>query len=120
VWARLIHKRPVRGLMGPAHLVQPAILGRASRYWWLLGVVTYLAANRGTLGAPYVPNFALGTWLLLLPFFSCWGLLVQSAPKRFGLFAGYVQQALAARFKLSAGCGWWFAGVIFALGQLSA
>ena len=41
VVARLIHKRPVRGLMGPAHLVAPQFWA-VLKILVLLGVVTYL------------------------------------------------------------------------------
>jgi len=77
------------------------------------GAVTYLLPP-WNLGAPYVPNLALGTWLMLLPF-SLLGVLVQVSAEEI-VFRGYVQQQLAARF--NSPLVWMvLPAVIFALGH---
>ena len=88
VVTRVIHKRPVRGLIGPSGLVVPQFWA-VLKMLVLLGAVTYLLPP-WNLGAPYVPNLALGTWLMLLPF-SLLGVLVQVGAEEI-VFRGYVQQ----------------------------
>ncbi|QLL41205.1 CPBP family intramembrane glutamic endopeptidase [Sulfitobacter pontiacus] len=112
VVTRVVHKRPVRGLIGPSGLVVPQFWA-VLKMLVLLGAVTYLLPP-WNLGAPYVPNLALGTWLMLLPF-SLLGVLVQVSAEEI-VFRGYVQQQLAARF--NSPLVWMvLPAVIFALGH---
>jgi membrane protease YdiL (CAAX protease family) len=110
--ARLFHQRGFLSVTG--HL--PPLI------WQFLRVSKYLLALAGLLlllppydlGAPMQANMPLGSWLALLPF-SLVAVLVQTGSEEI-LFRGYIQQALAARFRHPAA---WILGpsALFALGH---
>lgn len=110
--ARLLHRRgfgTVTGRLRP--LVRQ--FGRVSLY--LLGLVALLLALPPYgMGPPMIPNLPFWTWLALLPL-SVAAVLVQTGSEEI-LFRGYVQQALAARFRHPAV---WLLGpsALFALGH---
>jgi membrane protease YdiL (CAAX protease family) len=93
--SRVLHRRSVASLIGPARLVVPqfAVVMRALL---LVGAVIYLLPP-WNLGAPYISNMALGKWVLLLPL-SLIAVFIQVSAEEI-VFRGYVQQQLAARFK---------------------
>jgi uncharacterized protein len=95
VVTRLIHRRPVSGLIGPLHLAVPQFIS-VVRILLIVGAVTFVLPP-WDLGQPYVSNMAIGKWVLLLPL-SLLGVLIQVSAEEI-VFRGYVQQQLAARFR---------------------
>ncbi|MFD2739644.1 CPBP family intramembrane glutamic endopeptidase [Sulfitobacter aestuarii] len=95
VSVRLLHRRPMRSLIGPVQVARAhfaAVLGLLA----LLSLALLLLPPWG-MGDALVPNLPVGRWLLLLPL-SLLGVLVQVSAEEI-LFRGYVQQQLAARFR---------------------
>tara|TARA_R110002012_G_scaffold93833_5_gene227599 strand:- start:57 stop:947 length:891 start_codon:yes stop_codon:yes gene_type:complete len=95
VVTRLIHRRPVSGLIGPVNLAVPQFIA-VVRILVIIGAVTFLLPP-WNFGTPFVSNMPLGQWVVLLPF-SLVFVLVQVSAEEI-VFRGYVQQQLAARFK---------------------
>ncbi|HCE71583.1 CPBP family intramembrane metalloprotease [Ruegeria pomeroyi] len=105
------HRAPL-GILGPPRL--------ALRQFWqvfrlllVLGVLLLILPPYD-MGAPLKENLPPGRWLLLLPL-SILALLIQTGAEEI-LFRGYVQQALAARFR-SALIWMVLPSVLFALGH---
>ncbi|MDF1727913.1 MAG: CPBP family intramembrane metalloprotease [Sulfitobacter sp.] len=92
--ARLLHSRSFGSLLGPRAAFLPQFR-RVVIVLAGLGIVIALLPP-WDMGAPYVPNLPLGTWLLVLPA-SLLGVLVQVSAEEI-FFRGYLQQQLAARF----------------------
>jgi membrane protease YdiL (CAAX protease family) len=105
--ARLLHLRPVLGLIGPMPLAV-AQFWRVLRMLLVLGLVV-MVLPPWDMGASLRSNLPLATWLLLLPL-SLAVVLIQSGAEEL-LFRGYLQQALAARFRSP----WVWAGLPAAL-----
>jgi hypothetical protein len=93
--ARVLHRRSVASLIGPAQLAIPQF-GAVMRILLVVWVITYLLPP-WDLGEPYISNMTLGRWVLLLPL-SLVAVLIQVSAEEI-VFRGYVQQQLAARFK---------------------
>lgn len=91
---RLLHRRAMRSLLGPGH----PFLRQFTQVCVMLILLTLVLfiLPPWDMGESYVPNMALGYWLLLLPL-SLLAVLVQSSAEEV-LFRGYIQQQLAARF----------------------
>lgn len=92
---RRLHQRSLASVLGP--------LGQSVAQFWVvlralvvLGVVITVLPPYD-MGSAFVPNLALSTWLLFLPL-SLGAVLIQTSAEEF-LFRGYMQQALAARFR---------------------
>lgn len=108
----LLQRRPVAELFGPVPLFFRQFRNTVAALILLWGVVTVLPPY--DLGAPLTANLTLGAWLRWLPL-AVLAVLVQVEAEEL-LFRGYLQQALAARFR----SGWIWMGapsVIFALGH---
>ncbi len=93
--ARVLHRRSFSSLIGPLGIAIPQF-AVVLRMLVIIGAIIYLLPP-WDLGEPYVPNMALGNWVLLLPF-SLVAVFVQVSAEEI-VFRGYVQQQLAARFK---------------------
>lgn len=110
--ARLFHQR---GFISVTGYLPPLIWQflRVSKYLLALGFVLFLLPPYD-MGAPMQANMPLGSWLALLPL-SLAVVLVQTGSEEI-LFRGYIQQALAARFRHPAA---WILGpsALFALGH---
>ncbi len=92
---RLVHRRPVRSLLGPWSRAIPQFRSVLS-VLVLLGLVIFLLPP-WDMGYQFVANMPPGKWMILLPF-SLLAVLVQVSAEEI-VFRGYVQQQLAARFK---------------------
>lgn len=93
--ARMMHKRPLRSVLGPWPLMC-AQFGRVLAMMILLQLMVTILPP-WDMGGPLIANLSLGRWMALLPL-SLLAVLVQvSAEEVF--FRGYVQQQLAARFR---------------------
>ena len=92
---RLLHRRAMRSLLGPGR----PFLRQFTQGCVMLSLLTVVLfiLPPWDMGESYVPNMALGDWLLLLPL-SLLAVLVQSSAEEV-LFRGYIQQQLAARFR---------------------
>lgn len=91
---RMVHARAATGVFGPVMLAVP-------QFFRVLALVVVVCAVVGLLppygmGAPLVPNLALGVWALLLPV-SLLAVFIQTSAEEI-FFRGYLQQQLAARF----------------------
>ncbi|KIC22053.1 CPBP family intramembrane glutamic endopeptidase [Leisingera sp. ANG-Vp] len=110
--ARLFHQRSFATVTG--HL-KPLVwqFGQVSVY--LLGLMLLLMALPPySMGPPMTPNLPFWTWFGILPL-AVAGVLVQTGSEEI-LFRGYIQQALAARFRHPA--VWLLApSALFALGH---
>ncbi|MBO9450472.1 CPBP family intramembrane metalloprotease [Tropicibacter sp. R16_0] len=93
--ARQLQHRSLSSIIGPFQqtLVQ---FWRVLRILVILWVVVLILPPYD-MGAPLESNLPLFTWLILLPF-SLLAVLVQVSAEEI-LFRGYIQQALAARFR---------------------
>jgi len=92
---RFLHHRPIRSLLGP---LRPCLSQFAAVAVMLLAVgFAIFLLPPWDMGAEYLPNIALGVWVMLLPL-SLLAVLVQVSAEEL-LFRGYVQQQLAARFR---------------------
>jgi hypothetical protein len=93
--ARLFHQRSFATVTG--HL-RPLVrqFGRVSLYLLGLGLLLMTLPPYG-MGPPMTPNLPFWTWLGILPL-SAAAVLVQTGSEEI-LFRGYIQQALAARFR---------------------
>lgn len=95
VAARVMHKRPPWGLIGPMPLA-------LAQFWSVLrlllglGAVVLVLPPYG-IGAPLERNLEPAIWLALLPL-SLGAVLIQTSAEEI-LFRGYIQQSLAARFR---------------------
>lgn len=95
VAARLIHRRGLGSIIGPA--------GETIRQFWrvlrllLVLLVALYFLPPYDMGVPLEPNLPPATWAMLLPF-SLTAVLVQTSAEEI-LFRGYIQQSLAARFR---------------------
>lgn len=93
--ARIVNKRRFWGILGQPHLA-------ASQFWGVfrtlvgLGVVLLILPPYD-MGEPLEDNLSLGLWLPLLPL-SLVAIGLQTSAEEI-LFRGYVQQAIAARFR---------------------
>ncbi|MFK7834644.1 MAG: lysostaphin resistance A-like protein [Sulfitobacter sp.] len=95
ITARLLHQRSFASLLGPIGPLIRDFRAVCVMMVILMGVIFVLPP--WDMGAPYLPNMALGTWLtLLLP--SLLFVFVQVSAEEI-VFRGYVQQQLAARFR---------------------
>lgn len=92
---RILHKRPLRSLLGPLALAW-ADFRAVSVMLIVLGVVITLLPP-WDMGGDYVPNIALSQWVVLLPL-SLLAVLIQVSAEEI-VFRGYVQQQLAVRFR---------------------
>ena len=92
---RLIHRRPVRSLLGPGRPCLSQFAAVCVMLALLMGVLFVLPP--WDMGDSYIPNMALGPWVLLLPI-SLLAVLIQTSAEEI-LFRGYIQQQLAARFR---------------------
>ncbi|WP_370402609.1 CPBP family intramembrane glutamic endopeptidase [Sulfitobacter sp. JB4-11] len=93
--ARMLHRRPLRSVLGPFDLLVEQF-SRVFAVMVLLNLVVFVLPP-WDMGGDLRANLSLGRWMLLLPF-SILAVLVQvSAEEVF--FRGYLQQQLAARFK---------------------
>ncbi|UWQ32571.1 CPBP family intramembrane metalloprotease [Leisingera sp. M527] len=110
--ARLFHQRSFATVTG--HLV-PLVwqFGKVSLYLLGLSVLIMLLPPY-SMGPAMTPNLPVWTWLGILPL-SIAAVLVQTSAEEI-LFRGYIQQALAARFRSPAV---WLLGpsALFALGH---
>ncbi len=93
--AGAMQNRPLHAILGPRRL-------GVRQFWRVLLALGLLAAlifilPPYNLGAPFKPNLAFETWLLLLPL-SLTAVLIQTSAEEI-LFRGYIQQSLAARFR---------------------
>ena len=93
--ARLLHRR---GFVSVTGALPPLVwqFTRVSLSLAGLSLVLLLLPPYG-MGAPMVPNLPIWNWLALLPL-SLAAVLVQTGSEEV-LFRGYIQQALAARFR---------------------
>ncbi|MGR3760992.1 lysostaphin resistance A-like protein [Roseobacteraceae bacterium NS-SX3] len=93
--ARFVHHRSLASVTGP---LKPLVrqFARVSLYLAALGAVLALLPPYG-MGPPLTPNLAPGLWLALLPL-SLTAVLIQTSAEEI-VFRGYLQQALAARFR---------------------
>lgn len=92
---RLVHDRPLTGLLGP----RPLALRQFGRVFLALLPVFAVALLLPMPAAfSLTPNLGPGLWLALLPL-SLAGLLIQTAAEEL-VFRGYLQSQLAARFPL--------------------
>ncbi|WP_323776480.1 CPBP family intramembrane glutamic endopeptidase [Leisingera sp.] len=110
--ARLFHQRSFASVTG--HL-RPLLRQFASVGLYLTGLsVLIMLLPPYSMGPPMTPNLPVWTWLGLLPV-SVAAVLVQTSSEEI-LFRGYIQQALAARFRSPAV---WLLGpsALFALGH---
>ncbi|MDF1718379.1 MAG: CPBP family intramembrane metalloprotease [Antarcticimicrobium sp.] len=93
--AHQVQRRAPLGLIGPP--------GRAALQFWrvlrllLLFGLVLVALPPYHMGAPLLPNLPFGRWLMLLPL-ALIAILIQVSAEEI-LFRGYLQQALAARFR---------------------
>ncbi|WP_264211573.1 CPBP family intramembrane glutamic endopeptidase [Leisingera thetidis] len=93
--ARLLHQRGFASVTG--HL-RPLVWQFLRVSLYLLGLsVLLMALPPYSMGPPMTANLPLWTWLGILPL-SAAGVLVQTSSEEI-LFRGYIQQALAARFR---------------------
>ena len=93
--ARLLHRRSFLSLLGPLALFGPLF---RRTFLALLGVgLLVILLPPYDMGGEFVPNLALGTWLLLLPL-SLLAVFVQVSAEEI-VFRGYIQQQLAARYR---------------------
>lgn len=92
--ARLVHRRPIRTLIGPFHRARRDFLRAAAALTLLYGALWALPP--WTVPEGTVPGVAPGLWLALLPL-SLAATLVQVGSEEI-VFRGYLQQQLAARF----------------------
>ena len=95
VAAKVMQHRSPLGVIGPIPLA-------IRQFWqvsrWLLGLgLVLFALPPYDMGVPLVTNLEPMLWLSLLPF-SLLAVLLQTSAEEI-LFRGYVQQALAARFR---------------------
>ena len=95
VAVRIIHRRPVRSLLGPRILFLPQFVAVSGAILLLSAVVLILPP--WGMGGDLTLNMPVGTWVMLLPF-SLLAVLVQVSAEEI-VFRGYVQQQLAARFR---------------------
>ena len=110
--ARMLHRRPLRSILGPLDLLRDQFV-RVMAILVLLNVVIAVLPPWG-MGAPLEVNLNLGRWLALLPL-SLLAVFVQVAGEEV-FFRGYLQQQLAARFR--APLVWMgLPAVVFALGH---
>jgi len=93
--ARLLHRRGLISVIGAL----PPLVWQFSRVsLYLLGLsLLLLLLPPYDMGAPMEPNLRFGHWLALLPL-SLLAVLVQTGSEEI-VFRGYIQQALAARFR---------------------
>ncbi|MCE8514849.1 CPBP family intramembrane metalloprotease [Ruegeria pomeroyi] len=110
--ARLFQHRAPLGIIGPPRLALQQFW-RVFRLLLVLGALLLILPPYD-MGAPLKENLPPGRWLLLLPL-SILALLIQTGAEEV-LFRGYVQQALAARFR-SALIWMVLPSVLFALGH---
>ena len=93
--ARLFHQRRFATVTG--HL-RPLVWQFLKVSLYLLGLtVLLMALPPYSMGPPMTPNLPFWTWLAILPL-GIAGVLVQTGSEEI-LFRGYIQQALAARFR---------------------
>jgi len=95
VAARLLHSRSLSSVTGVPHLLIRQFM-RVSLFLLALSAVLMLLPPY-QMDAPMVPNLPPLIWLALLPL-SLLVLLIQTGAEEI-LFRGYIQQALAARFR---------------------
>ena len=93
--AQQLQRRSLSSIIGP---MQQTV----SQFWSVMRIllilwVVVLILPPYDMGAPLESNLPLGTWLILLPL-SLLAVLVQVSAEEI-LFRGYIQQALAARFR---------------------
>lgn len=93
--AQQLQRRSLSSIIGPMQQT-------ASQFWSVMRIllilwVVVLILPPYDMGAPLERNLPLGTWLILLPL-SLLAVLVQVSAEEI-LFRGYIQQALAARFR---------------------
>lgn len=93
--ARLMHDRPPLGLVGPLPIALRQFW-RVLRLLLVLGLVAMVLPPYG-VGQTMQVNLPFGTWVALLPL-SLTVILIQTSAEEI-LFRGYLQQALAARFR---------------------
>ncbi len=90
----LIHKRPLRGLLGPLPLA-------LMQFWQVIRLLVPIYLLSFLLPAPeplqLAPNLDFGLWIVLLPV-ALIGLLIQTSAEEL-IFRGYLQSQLAARFR---------------------
>ncbi len=92
---RLLHRRPLLSLLGPAALFIPQFV-KVSVAMIVLGVVV-LVLPPWDMGGDLTLNMSVGRWVALLPL-SLLAVLVQVGAEEI-VFRGYVQQQLAVRFR---------------------
>ncbi|MDX2483226.1 MAG: type II CAAX endopeptidase family protein [Pseudodonghicola sp.] len=92
--AHLVQRRAPLGVIGPPGMAVVQFW-RVLRLLGLFGIVLLILPPYD-MGAPLLPNLALGRWLVLLPL-ALIAILIQTSAEEI-LFRGYLQQALAARF----------------------
>lgn len=92
---RVLHRRPVRSLIGPIPLAWKDFRAVTLMLAGLILVIALLPP--WDMGGPFVSNMPFGQWLVLLPL-SLLGVFVQVSAEEI-FFRGYVQQQLAARFR---------------------
>ncbi|PVA10153.1 CPBP family intramembrane metalloprotease [Pelagivirga sediminicola] len=89
----LLHRRRLRGLLGPAALAVGQA-GRAGAY--ILGIYVLVSLLPVPEGLDILPQVPVQTWLMFLPA-TLLGLLIQVSAEEI-VFRGYIQSQLAARF----------------------
>lgn len=93
--AQQLQRRSLSSIIGPMRQAMHQFW-RVMRILLILWVVVLILPPYD-MGAPLERNLAFGTWLILLPL-SLLAVLVQVSAEEI-LFRGYIQQALAARFR---------------------
>ena len=110
--ARLLHRRGLFSVTGPPRVLVRQF-GQVAAALLLLSGALMLLPPYG-MEAPLEPNLPVMRWLALLPL-SLSGVLIQVSAEEI-LFRGYIQQALAARFRQT----WvwlWLPAALFAFGH---
>lgn len=93
--ARMLHRRPLRSVLGPLPLLWQQFV-RVFAILVLLNLAVMILPP-WDMGGDLTRNMSFGRWMALLPF-SVLAVLVQVSAEEV-LFRGYLQQQLAARFR---------------------